>query len=115
MKSAYKMPLSLLFSDKPNRKQGSNTKFVTAIPSLLLQEPSQPMQNVISVSTDPKSSTAEKTSNEVLNNRTSLSGNAEITAEQRARVEANRLKALQRLAARASIPVFLPSFDIHCK
>jgi hypothetical protein len=62
------MPLSLLFSDKPNHKQGSDAKFVTAVPSLLLQEPSQPMQNVIFVSNNPKSSTTE-TSNEVLNNR----------------------------------------------
>jgi TIMELESS-interacting protein len=99
------MPLSLLFSDKPNHKQGSDAKFVTAAPSLLLQEPSQPMQNVIFVSNNPKSSTTE-TSNEVLNNRTSLPGNAEITAEQRARMEANRLKALERCAARASIPQY---------
>jgi len=104
MKSACKMPLSLLFSDKPNRKQGSDAKFVTVLPSLLLQEPSQPVQNVISVSTDPKSSTTEKTSNEVPNNGTSPSSSAEITAEQRARMEANRLKALERRAAKASIP-----------
>ncbi|RHN61590.1 putative transcription factor interactor and regulator CCHC(Zn) family [Medicago truncatula] len=68
------------------------------------EEPSQPVQNVISVSTDPKSSTTEKTSNEVPNNGTSLSSSAEITAEQRARMEANRLKALERRAAKASIP-----------
>ncbi|XP_045823085.1 TIMELESS-interacting protein [Trifolium pratense] len=67
------------------------------------EEPSQPMQNVISASTDPKSSAVEKTSNEVPNSGASLSSNAGITAEQRARMEANRLKALERRAARASI------------
>ncbi|CAI8617190.1 unnamed protein product [Vicia faba] len=58
------------------------------------KEPSQPMQNVIGVSTDPESSAIEKTSNEAPNNGASLSSNAEITAEQRARMEANRLKAI---------------------
>lgn len=78
-------------------------KFLTAVPSHLLQEPSEPMQNVISASTDPISSAIEKTSNEVPNSGASLSIKAEITAEQRARMEANRLKALERRAARANI------------
>ncbi|KAI5388198.1 uncharacterized protein LOC127105546 [Lathyrus oleraceus] len=60
------------------------------------EEPSQPMQNVIGTSTDPKSSAIEKTSNEAPNNGGSLSSNAEITAEQRARMEANRLKAIEK-------------------
>lgn len=71
-------------------------EFVTEVFSLLLQEPSQPMQNVIGTSTDPKSSAIEKTSNEAPNNGGSLSSNAEITAEQRARMEANRLKAIEK-------------------
>jgi TIMELESS-interacting protein len=78
-------------------------KFLTFVPSLLSQEPSQPVQNVISASTDPKSSAVEKTPNEVPNSGASMSSNAGITAEQRARMEANRLKALERRAARASI------------
>lgn len=45
----------------------------------------------------------ENTSNEVPNNGASLSSKDDITAEQRARMEANRLKALERRAARASL------------
>ncbi|XP_061362708.1 uncharacterized protein LOC133306407 [Gastrolobium bilobum] len=67
------------------------------------EEPSQSMQNVIGASTASKSIAIEKTSNEVPNNAASLSGKAEITEEQRARMEANRLKALERRSARAAL------------
>lgn len=56
---------------------------------LLLQEPCQ--------FTD----SAAETSNGVSNSGSNSSGAAEITEEQRARMEANRLKALERRAARA--------------
>jgi len=48
-----------------------------------------------------KSNATENTAEEVQNNGSSQSGKAEITEDQRARMEANRLKALQRRAARA--------------
>jgi len=49
-----------------------------------------------------ESNATERKAEKVQNNGTSESGKAEITEEQRARMEANRLKALQRRAARAS-------------
>lgn len=49
-----------------------------------------------------ESNSTEKTAEKVQNNGTGQSGKAEITEEQRARMEANRLKALQRRAARAA-------------
>lgn len=64
---------------------------------LLSQEPSQSMHNMIGASTG----SIGETSNGVSNSRTIPSGKAEITDEQRARMEANRLKALERRAARA--------------
>ncbi|KAK7404345.1 hypothetical protein VNO78_05163 [Psophocarpus tetragonolobus] len=67
------------------------------------EEPSQSMQNEIDTSMASKSNTIEKTSQEVQNNGSSQSGKAEITGEQRARMEANRLKALERRAARAAL------------
>ncbi|XP_057456688.1 uncharacterized protein LOC130747694 [Lotus japonicus] len=67
------------------------------------EEPSQSTLNVIGASAPSKSSVIEKTSNEVTNNVASTSGKDEITEEQRARMEANRLKALERRAARAAL------------
>ncbi|CAJ1933859.1 unnamed protein product [Sphenostylis stenocarpa] len=66
------------------------------------EEPSQSMDNVIGTSTASTSNLIEKIAEEVHNNGSSDSGKAEITEEQRARMEANRLKALQRRAARAA-------------
>ncbi|KAG4988222.1 hypothetical protein AAZX31_11G098400 [Glycine max] len=59
------------------------------------EEPSQSMHNVIGTSMASESNATEKTSEE---NGSSQSGKAEITEEQRARMEANRLKALERRA-----------------
>jgi len=56
------------------------------------------MHNVIGTNKASESSAAEKTSEEVQYNGSSQSGKAEITEEQRARMEANRLKALERRA-----------------
>ncbi|RDY00240.1 TIMELESS-interacting protein [Mucuna pruriens] len=67
------------------------------------EEPSQSMQNVIDTSMASKSNAIEKTSEEAQNNVSSQSDKAEITEEQRARMEANRLKALQRRAARTGL------------
>ena len=61
------------------------------------------MHNVIGTSSVSKSSATEETSNGVPNKGASLSSKAEITEEQRARMEANRLKALERRAARATL------------
>ncbi|ESW03609.1 hypothetical protein PHAVU_011G028100 [Phaseolus vulgaris] len=65
------------------------------------EEPSQSTDNVIGTSMASKSKATENTAEEVQNNGSSQSGKAEITEDQRARMEANRLKALQRRAARA--------------
>ncbi|XP_020235475.1 uncharacterized protein LOC109815231 [Cajanus cajan] len=65
------------------------------------QEPSESMDNVVGTSMASESMAIEKTSEEVQNNGSSQSVKAEITEEQRARMEANRLKALQKRAALA--------------
>ncbi|KAF7824403.1 TIMELESS-interacting protein [Senna tora] len=57
----------------------------------------EPSQNVTGASTV----SIGEASNGVSDSGANLSGKAEITAEQRARIEANRLKALERRAARA--------------
>ncbi|XP_014493313.1 TIMELESS-interacting protein [Vigna radiata var. radiata] len=66
------------------------------------EQPSQSTDNVIGISMASESNSTEKTAEKVQNNGTGQSGKAEITEEQRARMEANRLKALQRRAARAA-------------
>ncbi|XP_027909672.1 TIMELESS-interacting protein [Vigna unguiculata] len=66
------------------------------------EQPSQSTDNVIGTSMASESNATERKAEKVQNNGTSESGKAEITEEQRARMEANRLKALQRRAARAS-------------
>jgi len=60
------------------------------------------MDHVIGTSMASKGEATEKTAEEIPNNGSSQPGKAEITEEQRARMEANRLKALQRRAARAA-------------
>ncbi|KAK7312209.1 hypothetical protein VNO77_35908 [Canavalia gladiata] len=67
------------------------------------EEPSQSMHNEIGASMASNSGATEKTSKEIPNNGASQSGKAEITEEQRARMEANRLKAIERRAARAGL------------
>ncbi|KAL5129803.1 hypothetical protein HKD37_12G033031 [Glycine soja] len=62
------------------------------------EEHAQSMHNVIGTNKASESIAAEKTSEEVQYNGSSQSGKAEITEEQRARMEANRLKALERRA-----------------
>ncbi|KAG2398049.1 hypothetical protein LR48_Vigan08g189900 [Vigna angularis] len=66
------------------------------------EQPSQSTDNVIGTSMASESNSTERTAEKVQNNGTGQSGKAEITEEQRARMEANRLKALQRRAARAA-------------
>ncbi|TKY67755.1 TIMELESS-interacting protein [Spatholobus suberectus] len=67
------------------------------------EEPSQSMHDVIGTSVASESNAIEKTLEEVQNDGSSQSGKSGITEEQRARMEANRLKALERRAARASL------------
>ncbi|XP_027356322.1 TIMELESS-interacting protein isoform X2 [Abrus precatorius] len=67
------------------------------------EEPSQSTHNEVGAIMASNSRAIEKTSKEVPNNGASQSGRAEITDEQRARMEANRLKALERRAARAAL------------
>ncbi|KAL2329178.1 hypothetical protein Fmac_022605 [Flemingia macrophylla] len=62
------------------------------------REPSRSMHDVIG-----NSMTIEKTLEEVQNNGFCQFGKAEISEEQRARMEENRLKALQRRAARTNL------------
>ncbi|OIW05618.1 hypothetical protein TanjilG_23404 [Lupinus angustifolius] len=60
------------------------------------EEPSQSMHTSIDPSRASKTMATEETSNEVPSDGVSLSGKAEITEEQKSRMEANRLKALER-------------------
>ncbi|KAJ7967041.1 TIMELESS-interacting protein [Quillaja saponaria] len=66
------------------------------------EEPSQSMHNdATAASKISTGGSINKASQQVPNDGTSLSSKPEITEEQRARMEANRLKALERAAARA--------------
>ncbi|KAK7264129.1 hypothetical protein RJT34_31733 [Clitoria ternatea] len=67
------------------------------------EEPSQSSQDVIGSSVASKSRETENTPKEVPNNGASQCSKAEITEEQRSRIEANRLKAQERRAARAAL------------
>ncbi|KAL1362280.1 hypothetical protein HN51_010545 [Arachis hypogaea] len=66
------------------------------------EEPSQSMQNEPDANAVSKSIATEEASNVIQDKEASMSGKDEITEEQRARMEENRLKALQRRAARAA-------------
>lgn len=81
---------------RPKKKKRSyfrSLNWETSLP-LFSQEPSQ---NVTGATTG----SIEETSNGVSKSGANLSGKAEITEEQRARMEANRLKALEKRAAQA--------------
>ncbi|CAL0334223.1 unnamed protein product [Lupinus luteus] len=60
------------------------------------EEPSQSMHTSIDPSRASKTMATEETSNEVPSDGASLSGKAVITEEQKSRMEANRLKALEK-------------------
>ncbi|MED6195658.1 hypothetical protein PIB30_039994 [Stylosanthes scabra] len=90
-----------LFSE-PQNVNDMQEDMLDEIFNTATEEPSQPMQNETDANAVSKSIATEETSNVVQDKEASKSGKDEITEAQRARMEENRLKALQRRAARAA-------------
>ncbi|KAI4328625.1 hypothetical protein L6164_020961 [Bauhinia variegata] len=84
-----------LFPESENRND-IQEEMLDEIYDKATEEPSQPMPNVAGAS----AASIGESPNGVSNGGVSLSGKADITQEQRARMEANRLKALERRATR---------------
>ncbi|XP_008805882.2 TIMELESS-interacting protein [Phoenix dactylifera] len=67
------------------------------------QEPSQGSQGIAASEVDPELRSLEEPPNQAAVNTVTVPSKIQITEEQRARMEANRLKALERAAARARV------------
>ncbi|MED6224288.1 hypothetical protein PIB30_082613 [Stylosanthes scabra] len=90
-----------LFSE-PQNVNDMQEEMLDEIFNTATEEPSQPIQNETDANAVSKSIATEETSNVVQDKEARKSGKDEITEAQRARMEENRLKALQRRAARAA-------------
>lgn len=66
-------------------------------------EPEQPSKNTMHVDLNPVERSTEEIQNQVTNNNAVEADKIQITEEQRVRMEANRLKAIERAAARARL------------